>query len=244
MLELEKNLEKLSAITGGSETVAGRLAVKRKELTDQLAVLSAFADGLEDRIEAVKDANGLRTLEREIDGKAASFASHAANEAKLSTATARCSQLSEFFNAITPLSQRALNSRQDLVAVLDDCAAVRQKFSFALSQAQSELIDQVESSKRNDAETKGQAAKEWLQGMEKTWREDGSNPAAFLPKLSGSPAFLPEETKTALSALRATVREKLESNEEDWIVSKFQGISDKNRRQKLVKRLQDLLSSD
>jgi hypothetical protein len=131
-----------------------------------------------------------------------------------------------------------------LVTVLEKCAAARQQFSSGLSQAQSELIDQIESSKRSDAETKGQAAKEWLQGMEKAWSEDGSNPASFLPKLSGSPAFLPEEAKSALSALRATVREKLESNEEDWIVSKFQGISDKSRRQKLVKRLQDLLSSD
>ena len=244
MLELEKNLEKLSAITGGSEAVTTRLAAKRKELTDQIAVLVAFADGLEDQIGVVKDANGLRTLEREIDGKAASFAGHAANEAKISTATARCSQLTEFFTTISPLSKRSLNSPQDLVTVLEECAAARQQYSCGLSQVQSELIDQIESSKRSDAETKVQAAKEWLQGMEKAWCEDGSNPAAFLPKLSGSPAFLTEEAKTALSTLRATVREKLEANEEDWIVSKFQGISDKSRRQKLVKRLQDLLSSD
>jgi hypothetical protein len=244
MLGLEKNLETLNAITGGGEEVTARLAAKRRELTDQIAVLTAFADGLEDRIEAVTDANGLRTLEREIDGKAASFAGHGANEAKLSTATARCSQLAEFFATISPLSQKALNSPQDLVTVLEECAAARQKFSSGLSPAQSELISKIESSKRNDAEAKGQAAKEWLQGMEVAWSEDCSNPAAFLPKLTGSPPFLPEDAKGALSALHAIVSEKLESNQEDWIVSKFQEISDKSRRQKLVKRLQDLLSSD
>lgn len=244
MLELEKNLNTLNAITGGGEKVTARLAAKRKELTDQIAALTAFADGLEARSEAVKDANELRGFEREIDGKAAAFAGHAPSEAKLSTATARCSQLAEFFAAISLLSQRSFNSPQELVAVLGECAAARQQFACGLSPAQSELIDQIEANKRTSAEAKVQAAKEWLQGMEKTWSEDGSNPAAFLPKLNGWPAFLPEDAKVALSGLRAIVSEKLESDEEAWIVSKFQGISDKSRRQKLVKRLQDLLSAD
>ena len=244
MPALEKNLEKLSAIAGGSEKVTARLAAKRKEITDQVTALTAFAEGLESRIESVKDATELRAVEREMDSKAAAFTGHAANEAKLSAATARCSQLTEFFSTITTLSQNGLNGPQDLLTVLEDCAAVRQQFSSGLSQVQSELINQIESSKRNDAEAKGQAATNWLEGMEKAWSDDCSNPAAFLPKLSGQPPFLSEDAKVALSALRATVREKLESNEEDWIVSKFQGISDKSRRQKLVKRLQDLLSAD
>ena len=244
MSALEKTLETLDTITGGSEKVAARLAAKRKEIADQITALTTFAEGLDSRIESVKDANELRAVEREIDGKAASFAGHGANEAKLNAATARCSRLAEFFSTITPLSQRGLNSPQDLVTVLDDCAAVRQQFSSGLSQAQAELIDQIEASKRNDAEAKGRAAKEWLQGMEKAWAEDGSDPAAFLPKLGGSPAFLPDDAKVALSALRTTVREKLEANDEEWIVSKFQGISDKSRRQNLVERLQGLLSAD
>jgi K+/H+ antiporter YhaU regulatory subunit KhtT len=244
MPALEKNLETLDAITGGSEKVAARLAAKRKEIADQITALTTFAEGLVSRIESVKDANELRAVEREIDGKAASFAGHEANEAKLNAATTRCSRLAEFFSTITPLSQRGLNNPQDLVTVLDDCAAVRQQFSSGLSQVQSELIDQIEASKRNDAEAKGRAAKEWLQGMEKAWGEDGSDPAAFLPKLGGSPAFLPDDAKVALLALRATVREKLEANDEEWIVSRFQGISDKNRRQNLVERLQGLLSVD
>ena len=211
-----------------------------REITDAIATLNTFAAGLEARIESVKDANGLRALEREIDGKAASFVGHAANEAKLSAAIVRCSQLAEFFSAIILLSQR-LNSPQDLRSALDGCAAVRQQFP-GLSQVQSELIDEIESSKRNDAEAKSRAAKEWLQGMEKRWKEDSSDPAALLQKLSEPPAFLPEDARVALSSLNATVREKLESNEEEWIVSRFQGISDKSRRQNLVKRLQDLLS--
>lgn len=244
MLALEKNLETLNAINGGSEKITARLAEKRKEITEQIIALTAFAEGLESRIQSVKDATELRAVEREMDNKAAAFTGNAANEAKLSAATARCSQLAEFFSTTTTLSQKALNGPQDFVTVLEDCAAVRQQFSSGLSPVQSELIDQIESSKRNDAEAKRLAAKKWLEGMQKAWSDDCSDPGAFLPKLSGPPAFLPEDAKVALSALRATVREKLESSEEDWIVSKFRGISDKIRQQKLVKRLQDLLSAD
>lgn len=242
--ELERNLETLNTITIGSEKVTSRLVTKRRELTQQVDALVAFADSLDSRIGAVKDATELRALIRQIDANWASYAGSAANEAKLTNATKRCSDLEAFFAAITPLSQAGLNSPQDLAIVLDECAASRQRFSSSLSQTQLALIDQIESNKKSDFDAKSQAAKRWLQNMEKEWRENGSNPAGFLHKLSGSPPFLSEDAKTGLTALRTTVREKLESNEEDWIVSKFQGILNKVRRQKLVKRLQDLLTTD
>jgi hypothetical protein len=244
LLELEKNLDKIDLITGCSEESRVRLTAKRKELSDQIALLTAFAVGLEDRIATVKDADERRTLEREIDGKSALFAGHATNEAKLSTATTHCSQLAEFFSTITQLSHRGLKNPQDLRTVLDECMAVRQQFSSSISQAQSELIDEIVSRKQNDADDKVQAAKEWLLGMEKAWSEDNSNPAASRKKLSEPPAFLTEDARTALSALNVSIREQLESNDEDWIVAKFKEISDKSRRKKLVQRLQKLLSAE
>jgi len=39
------------------------------ELIDQIAMLKAFAEGLDARIDSVRDANGVRALEREIYGK-------------------------------------------------------------------------------------------------------------------------------------------------------------------------------
>jgi hypothetical protein len=58
------------------------------------------------------------------------------------------------------------------------------------------------------------------------------------------PAFLPAEEKAALTALQEQVNKKIESNEEEWIISRFKNISDKHRREELLKRLQDLLSAD
>jgi len=55
-------------------------------------MLKAFAEGLDARIDSVRDANGVRALEREIYGKVGLFAGHATLEGKLTAVIARCSQ--------------------------------------------------------------------------------------------------------------------------------------------------------
>jgi len=77
--------------------------------------------------------------------------------------------------------------------------------------------------------------------MKTAWKDDGSNPTGFLQKLSGFPPFLPDDARIVLSELRTAVQDKVEANEEDWIVSKFQAISEKGRRKRLLTRLQELL---
>jgi hypothetical protein len=220
------------------------LASKQGEITERIATLRAFADGLQGRIEAVKEANGLRQLEREVDTKIVAFKGHTESEAKLSAALAQCSLLGEFFHAISQLREKSPQSPGDLQAILANCQAVHDRFKPNLSPAQSTLIDQVESDKRTEAETKALAARQWLQHLEKSWAEDESNPAEVQRRLSGVPAFLPDEAQAALAALQGKICQKIESNDEEWIVSKFREISDKGRRQKLLERLQQLVAED
>jgi hypothetical protein len=244
MLELEKNVALLEAITDPSEKVALRVTAKRKEITDQIVALNSFADGLAARIDSVQDASGIRKLEREIYGRVASFVGHATNETKLVAATGRCTQLAEFFTTISRLIAKSIDNPQELDAIFKECNAVRQQYSATVSQQQSELIGQIEAAKRKDAEAKGQTAVAWLEEMAAEWNNDSSNPAGFIQKLRETPVFLPEGARVTLLALRGAVQAKLEANEEEWIVSRFQAVTDKSRRQKLLKRLQDLLSHD
>jgi len=71
-----------------------------------------------------------------------------------------------------------------------------------------------------------------------------SNPTGFLRNSAAFLPSLPDDARIVLSELRTAVQGQVEANEEDWIVSKFQAISEKGRRKRLLTRLQELLSVD
>jgi len=242
--ELQGNIGKLNEISAGSQKVVVRRDAKRKELAERIESLTVFVDDLMSRVDAATDSDKLRLIEREIDTKTGFFAGDAVHETKLTAARERCTQLGRFFGALKTIHERPVDTPQDLANLLEESANLRQQFASRLSSGHSALLGEVEARKRSDAEAKADIAKKWLRDLERSWSEDAPPPAVFLAKLSESPAFLPENEDAALVALRSAVREKLESNEEDWIVSRFQGISDRNRRANLVKRLQELLSAN
>jgi hypothetical protein len=244
LLELEATLEKLGKIVGGSEAVTARLNAKRGEVSAQITSLAGFADAIDARIEAVQDGNALRNVERDIDVKGALFSGHTASEEKLQTARARCAQLAEYFSTLTQLTGRGLHKPSDLSALLEETAKTRAKFSAGLSSTQLELLDKLEASKQKDAETKSQEASDWLKRIEKAWQEESMKPAELLQRLDNPPTFLPDASRGEVSVLATKIQDKIESNEEEWIVTRFQGISDKARRERLLKRLQDMLAAE
>ena len=73
------------------------------------------------------------------------------------------------------------------------------------------------------------------------WQPGAVLPTAFLQKLEHPPRFLSGEAVVRLSRLQAQAQARLEADEEGWIVERFQGITDKARRERLVKKLQEML---
>lgn len=244
LLELGTNLEKLNDIPECSEAVRIRLTAKRTEVEAQIAFLHEFADSIEARIAGIQDSGALRNLERDIDSKSPLFAGHTASENKFQTARERCSELTENFGLLTRLDGRRLHTPADLIAILEECAKVRTKCRTSLSSTQLELLNKLENSKRKEAETLCQEARMWLQDIEGTWTQGTTKPADLLQRLKAPPAFLPDEAQAVLITLTKNIRDRMESNEEEWIIARFQGISDKARREHLLKRLQDVLSAE
>ena len=241
LVELEANLRKIDAMTGGSEKVQARRAEKRQELAGRIHAIITFADELDARIQSVASAKDLRNLEVDIHRNSGFLSGHV-GEAKSKAAIERCAALGTFFTVVDSLRGKPMETPEGLTAILAECEDVRQHQGAGLSTAQTQVLTEVEAAKHQEAEAKRQAARGWLEAKQKSWDADAADPSAFLRGLERRPAFLPEDAVTALFGLQASAREKLEADEENWIVARFQGITDKARKEHLLNKLQKMLA--
>jgi len=152
-----------------------------------------------------------------------------------------CDDNLSFFKDISFVKHVKFQSPDEIHKTVDDLKKIRNRYDIFIGKNADTIISDIVSDLYIKLSKNEASAVDWLNNL-KGWTEKELSPRKVLTELEQPHNFLPSTALTDLEMLKIDIRSSLDSDQFFQIVELFKGISNKDKREACISKLNELIN--
>ena len=154
-----------------------------------------------------------------------------------------CDKCLLFFKDISFVKHVKTQSPEEIYEIIDNLKKIKSKYNIFLGKISDLVISDIVNDLHKKISYNEECAVDWLINL-KGWSEKKLSPRKVIAELEQPHNFLPSSAFADLELLKVNVRSTLDSDQLFQIIELFKGISNKDKREACISKLNELNNDD